>query len=156
MKTDMLYFSMRKYILTFIPVFFVSCLLIAPCVYGNERADHDCTKCHQITNDEALNVLKKDIGIPDVRVIGVRPGPLKGLWEIAFEAESRKGIGYLDFSKQKIIFGSILQIKTKTNLTGERLYELNKVDISKIPLDEALVMGDKDAQKKVVVFTDPD
>lgn len=147
---------MRKHRFIIIPVFLVSFLLAFPLAYGADKVEHDCTKCHKITNDEALNVLKEDLGIPDVKILEVRPGPVKGLWEIAFEAESRKAVGYLDFSKQKIIFGNIFQIKTRTNLTGERLYNLNKIDISQIPLNEALLMGDKSASKKVIVFTDPE
>lgn len=147
---------MRKHRFIIIPVFLVSFLLAFPLAYGADKGEHDCTKCHKITNDEALNVIKEDLGVPDVKILEVRPGPVKGLWEIAFEAESRKAVGYLDFSKQKIIFGNIFQIKTRTNLTGERLYNLNKIDISQIPLNEALLMGDKSASKKVIVFTDPE
>lgn len=147
---------MRKYLLIFIFVLSVSCILISYPVYSSGTTDHDCTKCHKLTNEDALKLLKEDIGIPDAKVIEVRPAPVKGLWEVAFETESRKVIGYIDFSKQKIIIGNILQISTKTNLTGERLYSLNKVDLSKIPLEDALVMGNKNAKYKVVVFDDPE
>jgi len=54
------------------------------------------------------------------------------------------------------VSGAVFNLKTKTNLTGDRLYSLNRVDISQIPLGDALVMGDKNAQYKVVVFDDPD
>ncbi|MBI4688734.1 MAG: hypothetical protein HY754_00450 [Nitrospirae bacterium] len=121
-----------------------------------QKKNHDCAKCHQLSKDEALKVLKEDMTIPDVKVIEVRPGPVKGFWEVAFEAESRKVIGYLDFSKQHIIFGNLLNIKTRANLTGERLQDINRVDVSGIPLDDALVMGDKDAKHKIIVFDDPD
>jgi protein-disulfide isomerase len=30
------------------------------------------------------------------------------------------------------------------------------VDVSKIPLDDAVVMGEKNAKYKIVVFSDPD
>ncbi len=152
----MVYFNMRKYILIFTCILSMACLLIVPRAYSSDRVEHDCTKCHQITNDEALKIFKEDLGIADAKIIEVRPGPVKGIWEIAFEAESRKAIGYLDFSKQRIIFGNIFQVKTRANLTRERLDDLRKIDLSQIPLDEALVMGDKNAAKKVIVFSDPD
>ncbi len=129
---------------------------------GYDAAGHDCAKCHKLTNDEAQNVIKEVIpkeAIPELKIIEVRPQPVKGLWEIAFEAKGRKGIIYLDFAKERIIIiqsGGLFDIKTKTNLTGERLSYLTKVDVSKIPLNEALLMGDKNAAKKIIVFTDPD
>jgi thiol:disulfide interchange protein DsbC len=63
---------------------------------------------------------------------------------------------YVDFSKKYLISGALVDIKTKANLTQERFNEINKTDVSLIPLDDALVMGDIDAKKRVIVFTDPD
>jgi thiol:disulfide interchange protein DsbC len=101
-----------------------------------------------------LNLVKE--GIPDVKILEVTPAPAKGLWEIAIESRGQKGIAYVDFSKKYIVSGSIFDITTKTNLTGERLYNLSKIDLSQIPLDNALLMGDKNASKKVIIFTDPE
>jgi thiol:disulfide interchange protein DsbC len=101
-----------------------------------------------------LNLIKE--GFPDMKIIEVRPAPIKGLWEVAIETKGQKGIAYFDFSNKYIVSGSIFDIQKKTNLTGERLYNLNKIDISQIPLDNALLMGDKDASKKVIIFTDPE
>jgi thiol:disulfide interchange protein DsbC len=50
----------------------------------------------------------------------------------------------------------LISIVDKKNLTQERLTELNKVDVSQIPLDDALVMGDQNARIRVIVFSDPD
>jgi thiol:disulfide interchange protein DsbC len=117
-------------------------------------AGHDCTQCHRITKDEAANVLK-DIA-PDIKILEIRPIPLKGLWEIAAEGKGQKVVLYVDFSKKYLISGNLVDIKTKANLTQERSSEINKTDVSQIPLDDALVMGDKDAKSRVIVFTDPD
>ena len=145
---------MLKFILTFFVVISVIGFLLVPSTYSIETCDHNCTKCHKITNEEALNLLKE--GITDVKVLEVGPAVVKGLWEIAIESRGQKGIAYVDFSKKYVVSGSILNLKTKTNLTGEKLYNLNKIDTSQIPLDNALLMGDKDASKKVIIFTDPE
>jgi thiol:disulfide interchange protein DsbC len=145
---------MLKFILTFFVVISVIVFLLVPSTYSIETCDHNCTKCHKITNEEALNLLKE--GITDVKVLEVGPAAVKGLWEIAIESRGQKGIAYVDFSKKYVVSGSILNLKTKTNLTGEKLYKLNKIDTSQIPLDNALLMGDKDASKKVIIFTDPE
>lgn len=146
---------MRKFILTFFVVISIAIFLLIHNTYSSiENCDHNCSKCHKITNEEALNLLKE--GIPDVKVLEVGPAAVKGLWEIAIESRGQKGIAYVDFSKKYVVSGSILNLKIKTNLTGEKLYNLNKIDTSQIPLDNALLMGDKNASKKVIIFTDPE
>ena len=118
-----------------------------PCVFGAEESA-------KLTNEDAQTALKEII--PDVKIIEVRPTKIQGLWEIALEAKGQKGIIYLDSSKNFAVFGSLIDLNTKTNLTQERTSELNKVDVSSIPLDDALVLGDKDAKFRVIVFDDPD
>lgn len=150
----MLYYAlMRKYIFP-IFVFVAASMLNVPLSYGSSNADHECAKCHKLASDEAQSILQG--GIPASNVLEINPGPLKGVWEIVFEVRGQKGIVYIGFSKELLISGDIFDFKARKNLTGERLYALNKVDISKIPLDEALLMGDANAPKKVIVFTDPD
>ncbi|MFZ3122938.1 MAG: disulfide isomerase DsbC N-terminal domain-containing protein [Thermodesulfovibrionales bacterium] len=150
----MLYYSvMRKYILP-IFVFIAASMLNVPLSYGSSDADHDCTKCHKLTSNEAQSILEG--GIPASKVLEIKPGPIKGIWEVVFEVRGKKDIVYIDFSKELLISGDIFDVKARRNLTGERLSNLNRIDISKIPLDEALLMGDANAPKKVIVFTDPD
>jgi thiol:disulfide interchange protein DsbC len=145
---------MRKYIFIILTLVSFATFFICQRIYCTERVDHECIKCHIITNDEALNLLKE--ALPGIKILEIRNAAVKGLWEISVERGGQKGIVYIDFSKNILISGSLLNVKTKTNLTQERLLEINKVDISKIPLDDALVMGDKDAKYRVIVFTDPD
>lgn len=145
---------MRKRISIIIAAVFITCLMLIPQVYGNEKPEHNCVKCHQLTNSEAQNILRE--GIPDAKVLEAGPGPVKGLWEVAFDSKGQKGIVYISFSKELVVSGAVFNLKTKTNLTGEKLYSLNRIDISQIPLGDALVMGDKDAPRKVIVFDDPE
>jgi len=144
---------MRKYIF-FIFAFVAAYMLNVPLSYGSGNANHDCTRCHKLSLDEAQNILQG--GIPASKVLEINPGPVKGLWEVVFEVRGQKEIIYIGFSKELVISGEIFNTKLKANLTGERRYELNRVDISKISLDEALLLGDAAAPKKVIVFTDPD
>jgi thiol:disulfide interchange protein DsbC len=116
--------------------------------------EENCLKCHKLTKSDAAKVLKPMV--PDVQVSSVRMSPAKGLWEIALTSGGKKGIAYLDFSLENVIVGSIVRIKTKVNLTQERMMEISKVDVSKVNLDHALAMGNKDAKNKIVVFDDPD
>ena len=144
---------MRNIILTAI----VCAFLIAS---GNNRADafaqgdQDCLKCHALSTEQAKKTLSEMI--PDIKVLHVRASAVKGLWEIGIESGGRKGIVYLDYSGKHLLAGNLFSIQAKMNLTQESLQEINKVDASQIPLKDALVMGDKNAKYKVIVFDDPD
>ncbi len=118
-----------------------------------DKCDQDCTKCHTFTSDQASALLKSVI--PDIKIIEVKAGPLNGLWEVAMEAGGRKGILYVDYNQKKVIAGNIFDIQTRTNYTQESFNRINKVDYAAIPLDNSVVMGDKDAKIKIIVFDDP-
>ena len=104
--------------------------------------------------DEALTLLKNLD--PNIKVTAVKPSPIGGLWEVDIEAGGKKGLVYLDATKKYLISGAIIAIQEKKNLTQERLDEINKVDVSQIPLDDAVVIGDKKAKYRVIVFDDPE
>jgi len=118
------------------------------------KGEQDCTKCHTLNADQARDVLKEII--PDIKILEVKDSPISGFWEVAMESGSKKGIMYIDYSKKNLVAGNIFGIKTKTNYTQVSFEKINKVDVSQIPLDNALVMGDKNAKHKVIVFSDPD
>jgi len=147
---------MKKTVVNVLTIFLGLSLLFAmrteASAFGG--CEQDCGKCHSLSSGEAQKALKQLI--PDIKVIEVRMSPARGLWEISLETRGKKGIAYMDFSKENVIIGQIVKIKTKKNLTRKRLIELNKVDFSQIPLDDALVLGEPDAAYKVVVFDDPD
>jgi thiol:disulfide interchange protein DsbC len=127
--------------------------------YGFSTQGEDCSKCHTLTKDDAATLLK-DL-IPNVKVLEVRVVPVKGIWEVDIESGGKKGPVYVDFSKKYAVSGALINIKDKKNLTQERVEELNKVvlsknDVSAIPLDDAVVMGDRNAKYKIIVFDDPE
>ena len=121
---------------------------------GFETKGQDCSKCHTLNNEEATNLLKNIF--PNVKVLEVQPSPMKGFWEVYLESGGRKGLVYVDFLKKYFLSGALVSIADKKNLTQERMTELNRVDVSQIPLDDALVMGDPKAKIRIVAFDDPD
>ena len=122
--------------------------------HGFSAKGEDCAKCHTLTKDEATALLK--YLNPDLKVLDIQPSPVKAMWEVTINAGGQKVLGYIDFSKHYLITGEILDLKAKKNLTRERMAEINKVDVSTIPLDDAIVMGNKSAPYKVIVFDDPE
>ena len=143
---------MRKFLFILI-AFFIALASRYGNAFAFDKCDQDCIKCHTMNAEEAKEVLQGLI--PNVKIIEVRQGPLNGLWEVGIEAGGKKNIIYIDFSKKKVIAGNLIDIKTKTNQTQESFQRINKVDFSSIPLDNSVIMGDKDAKYKVIVFDDP-
>jgi thiol:disulfide interchange protein DsbC len=130
------------------------CLLPTGYSHGFEARGQECSKCHTLNKDEARDLLKHVI--PDLVILDVRLSPVKGVWEVNLESRGRKAIVYVDFLKKHFFSGALVSIGEKKNLTQERIIELSKVDVSQIPLENSLIMGDEKARIRVIVFTDPD
>ncbi|HAM52231.1 MAG TPA: hypothetical protein DCP92_16635 [Nitrospiraceae bacterium] len=143
--------NMRRIVLLMAAAFF---LIPASYSHGFSEKGQDCSKCHTLSKEEATTLLKELD--PNIKVLEITTSPMKSLWEVDIETNGKKGLTYIDFSKKYLISGSIFTFQEKKNLTKERFEELTKVDPSKIPLDDALVMGDKNAKYKLIVFDDPE
>jgi thiol:disulfide interchange protein DsbC len=139
----MLYLRMRKLLISFL-------VALTVITFGITLS---CADEKGPTKESAETALKGII--PDVKILEVHPAQVKGLWEVAIETRGQKGVVYLDSTGHYGVFGSILDLKTKTNFTQERNSELNKIDVSEIPLGDALVMGDRNAKYRIIVFDDP-
>lgn len=142
-------------------LFTVMFLLLLPASYshGFTAKDQDCSKCHTLNKDEALTLFK-DL-IPNAKILAVSTSPIAGMWEVDVDAGGRKMPMYVDFSKKHLFSGALIAISEKRNISQERMEELNKIvlsknDVSQIPLGDTIVVGNKNAKHKVIVFSDPD
>jgi thiol:disulfide interchange protein DsbC len=142
---------LKSLIISFLILFF---LFPIGSAYSFETKGQDCAKCHTLGNDEAKELLKSIL--PNIKVLDIKTSPMTAIWEVSLESGGKKGLIYIDFSKKYLILGSMVSIKEKKNLTQERLTELSKIDVSQIPLEDALVMGDQKAKIRIIVFDDPD
>ncbi len=107
-----------------------------------------------LSHDQARNALRNLV--PDVKIIHVKKSVIDNLWEVGFESRGKKGIVYLDGSLTYVFAGNLLDARTRKNLTEESFALINKVDLSLIPYEKALLIGDKKAKHRVVVFDDVD
>lgn len=112
----------------------------------------ECSECHKMSKEDAGKLLGKFTD----RVVDVLPGPFPGTWEVVVEKGGTKYPLYLDYSGKYLFNGQVIRMSDMENLTGLRYIDLNRVDVSTIPLDDAIVIGNPKAEKKVVVFDDPD
>jgi thiol:disulfide interchange protein DsbC len=124
----------------------------AACAFTGEGCSSGaCTDCHSLTRDEASKILGGNVD----NVLSVGTSPVGGLWEVAVEKAGQRWPLYIDFSKEHVIAGQIIQASTKKNLTGSRAMSMNRVDVSQIPLAGSIVVGKTDAKRRIVVFDDP-
>jgi thiol:disulfide interchange protein DsbC len=82
----------------------------------------------------------------------VRPAPMAGLYEVRLNESE---ILYTDAKGDFIIQGSIIDAKTRRNLTEERTEKLLAIDFDKLPLKDAFTIVRGKGERKVAVFEDP-
>ena len=147
---------MRKYIsISLILFLLILCCMVNPVFAGSSGKKKGCDT---ITPPEIQDILK-NIKANNAKVLYVKKSPLAGICEVAIEIGGQINIFYFDIAKTHLFFGNLVEMKTMTNRTAQSVAEIQdkkRIDISKISLTAALVLGDLKAEKKVIIFTDPD
>ena len=117
---------------------------------SHEGCAGNCIDCHKLEKKEAEEIIKKIV--PNGQV--TRDQTVAGQGPVADRGGCGRQAGtlYLDFSKKYLITGQIMPI----DAIGKPAPADAKWTFSKIPLKDAMVLGPKNAKKKVAVFTDPD
>ncbi len=115
---------------------------------GQGGCGSDCLSCHKLEKSEAEAVVRKLA--PNAQVKDIKLSPVKSLWLIEVEADGKQGGVYLDFSK-KYLIGQIIPVDAVGKPAPQRT-----ADFSRIPLKDGVLMGAKNAKKKIAVFSDPD
>lgn len=127
--------------------------------FGESGCSSDCAQCHSLTVQE-VDMLIKKIASPQhsIRVVDVRPSRVKSLWEVSTEEKGLKGLIYIDFAKKHLIQGplNIIEFDTGNNKAAVEKPSDKRVEAHKIPVGEAVVLGNREAKTKVIIFTDPD
>jgi thiol:disulfide interchange protein DsbC len=149
--------AMKKYLIMLILL--ASVVYVSP-VFAFGGCEEICQKCHSLTKQEVQQIFEK-LQAPEAKVVDIKMSQIKGLWEVALDNNGQAGIMYVGFSKKYIMGGPIFEIETAMNKSQESLQKTGKevqryVDLSTVPLDNALLLGEKAARYKVIVFTDPE
>jgi len=114
----------------------------------------NCSDCHSIDAQETKELLKDIVS----EVHAAEFAEVPGLFVVDItDKKGNRGIVYMDFSKSYLLFGkmAVMGIADKQNVSRRELMRLRKVDPTTISLADSLVLGNKDAPKKVILFTDP-
>jgi thiol:disulfide interchange protein DsbC len=143
-----------KSALSIVPMAAILLLFAVPDAHpfmGEGCASGACTDCHSLTHAEAVKILGSTVD----NVLSVGPSPVNGLWEVDVEKGGKRLPLYINFSKEYVISGQILQMSTRKNLTESRILSMNRIDVSQVPLSGAIVVGKKNAARRIIVFDDP-
>jgi len=89
-------------------------------------------------------------GLPKIDEISRSPVP--GLFEVRFGGTE---ILYTDAEGKYLIQGSILELRTMTDLTQARIDKITAIDFSALPLKDAMVIKQGNGARRLAVFADP-
>jgi thiol:disulfide interchange protein DsbC len=76
---------------------------------------------------------------------------IPGIWEIRVGAD----VLYADENGDHVFEGAIIETKTRTNLTQERIDKLTAIDFKELPLKDAMVVKQGKGTRRLAVFADP-
>ena len=102
--------------------------------------------------DEAA--IRKNLAerLPDLpKIDEVAKTPIPGLYELRIGTD----ILYADENGDHLIQGSVLDSRTRTDLTQARIDRLTAIDFGSLPLKDAIVWKQGSGARKLVVFADP-
>lgn len=94
---------------------------------------------------------KFETAFDGIEVDEVHPTPFAELYEVRLGTELLYTNAALDF----VLQGALVDVSTLTDLTAQRIEELNRVDFAQLPLDAAIKLVKGDGSRKLVVFEDP-
>ncbi|MCZ8256816.1 MAG: DsbC family protein [Polaromonas sp.] len=77
--------------------------------------------------------------------------PMNGLYEVRVGFD----IYYTDEHGDYLLQGNLLDLKSRRNLTEERVEKLTAVDFEKLPVNDAFKIVRGDGKRKLAVFEDP-
>jgi thiol:disulfide interchange protein DsbC len=91
--------------------------------------------------------------LPGLKIEAIRKLPQLDLYEVVHNG---RRILYTDANGDFGLFGNLIDLQLRTNLTEARQNELNVVDFAALPLDKAFAKVKGKGTRKMAVFTDPD
>ena len=91
----------------------------------------------------------------NVRIEGIGPAPMAGLWEVRLRTSQGVRVVYTDAQASHLIQGNIFEVRTDRDLTEERLRKLNAIKFEQLPLDMAVKVQRGAGKRVLAMFSDP-
>jgi thiol:disulfide interchange protein DsbC len=104
--------------------------------------------------DDAADAVKSSLiaRYPATTFTEVKASPMHGLYEVVMG----KNIAYTDTSGVFLLFGHMYDMKLQKDLTADELASINKVDVSKLPIADAIRSVHGQGRRVMYVFSDPE
>ena len=121
---------------------------------GVEGCSGDCTACHKVSLDEVKEIFWNID--PGLVVQDVTPAPARSLYQVTLKKEGQVRIAYLDFSKNYLLAGQLIDIRNRRDLTRDSVEDAATINPADIPLEHALIAGNPNGSKVLYLFSDPE
>lgn len=112
----------------------------------------ECRDCHSIQKKEAEEILQNT----DFKVLKADFAEVPGFFQIDVQKDDKSYPMYLDFSKQYLFAGQVFKINAEAREPQPKVERLTQQQYDAIDTSDALLVGDRLAEKKIIVFTDPE
>jgi thiol:disulfide interchange protein DsbC len=89
---------------------------------------------------------------PGIEIASVAKTPYAGLYEAVVDGQ----LIYASEDGKYLFLGNVVELATQRNLTSARNAQLNRVDVSKLPLAQAIKTVNGNGSRVLYVFSDPD
>ncbi len=90
---------------------------------------------------------------PDMKIVSITKMPYAGLYQVVTNGFN---IFYTDEKGEIGIFGNMIDLKNRQNLTKQEKDRITVVDFAKLPLDKAIVRVKGNGTRKLALFSDPE
>jgi thiol:disulfide interchange protein DsbC len=90
-----------------------------------------------------------------VKIEGIAPAPVAGLWEVRYRTAKGIQILYSNATASHVIDGRIVEIRTERDLTEERLRKLNAIRFDSLPMEQAVKIQRGNGKRVLAMFSDP-
>src|SRR3954464_381040 len=90
-----------------------------------------------------------------VKVEGIQPAPVAGLFEARFKSADAVRVVYTDANGNYIIQGNIFELSSGRDLTEERVRKLSAIKFESLPFDQAVKIQRGNGKRVLAMFSDP-
>ncbi|BBP02904.1 thiol:disulfide interchange protein DsbC [Sulfuriferula plumbiphila] len=89
---------------------------------------------------------------PGADITSITKTPYSGLYEVLIDGQ----VVYADENANYLFVGSVVDVKTRQNLTNERLEKLNAIRFDSLPFADAIKTVKGNGKRQLAIFSDPD
>lgn len=93
---------------------------------------------------------------PGAKINSIAKTGLQGIMEVVVDGPQGPMVVYADDKGEFLMIGDMLEVKSRRNLTKERMDKLTEVKWESLPLQNAIKVVRGNGKRKLAVFSDPD